>query len=136
MPDPASPLLKEGPELKPTELDIKQRQTETITDALKLVLDQWKEQSGRDMPVRTQYANSLLRLFVVEAGVAGIVIFLLGFGCMRLDVALASVFFGSVFSQVAVGLLVVVRYLFPSDSNKVAIEQIKAIAQVFEARGR
>jgi hypothetical protein len=83
------------------------------------IINAWKQQQDQDRKMRKMYATWLM--VAMSGQIAGIyVIFILiGFGFLEYQQWTMNTFIMSVFAEVGAMVLLVVKYLFPSTSDKV-----------------
>lgn len=86
---------------------------------IRTILSAWEKQQVEERDIRRKYAWCLLFGLFVEAMVANIAFFMIGFGIINVSEWVANAFIVGIFGEIAAITLIVVRYLFPQIGKEV-----------------
>jgi len=86
---------------------------------IRTILNAWEKQQVEERGIRRKYAWCLLIGLFVEAMVANIAFFMIGFGVITVTQWVANTFIVGIFGEIAAITLIVVRYLFPQIGKEV-----------------
>jgi hypothetical protein len=83
------------------------------------IVNAWKQQQDQDRKMRKLYATWLMLAMSVQVVVVNIIFVLIGCGVLKYEPWTANTFVMAVFAEVSALVLLVVKYLFPSTSDKI-----------------
>jgi flagellar biosynthesis protein FlhB len=94
-------------------------------DIRREIFTTWKLQQAEDRKERNKYSKCLLKIFLAQLGIMYCVLFLVAFDIIALTGMQFTAFFVSVFAQVSVLILAVVKYLFSENRFINILELLK-----------
>ena len=86
---------------------------------IRSVVSAWKSQQQEDRQMRKQYATCLMIIMAFQVVVINVVYILMGCGKLTFEPWTAKTFIMSAFAEVAALVLLIVKYLFRTASDKV-----------------
>ncbi len=122
LPDPIKKYVRSiGKPVTTEEIDAHAKLQEAKDRSLHLrsVVKAWKDQKTQDRGLRTKYANCLLVVLIFQVVVINVLFILLGSGCIEVEAWTGRIFIMSVFAEISALTLIVVKYLFPTDADRI-----------------
>lgn len=121
-------VLSVGPSMSSEEIDTygKFKEIEDRSYKLKKILDAWERQHTEERKLRVTYAKYLLSAIFVQLVLVNLVLFLLGFGIIKLEQWMANIFVVSVFAEIVGMAHIILKYLFPKLGGEV-LELLKSL---------
>ena len=120
LPDSLAPFVKSvGSPVESSDVEVYDRYQAVVDRSYRTraLVVAWERQQDQDRTSRKTYAKWLMWAVSLQVVIASTAFFLIGFGLMEVTPWVASVFFGSVFAEIAGLALFVVKYLFPDSGS-------------------
>jgi hypothetical protein len=83
------------------------------------IVNAWRQQQEQDRKMRRQYATWLMVAMSLQSVAINVVFVLIGCGVLKFDQWTTNTFIVSVFAELSTLVLLVVKYLFPSTTDKI-----------------
>jgi hypothetical protein len=83
------------------------------------IINAWKQQQDQDRKMRKMYATWLMIAMSGQVVAVNVVFVLIGCGLLKFEPWTANTFIMAVFTEISALVLLVVKYLFPTTSDKV-----------------
>jgi hypothetical protein len=83
------------------------------------ILNAWNAQESHYRVSRQKYADRIISGLLIQAVLVNVAFFLIGFGCITVQVWVANSFIIGVFSEMAALSLIVFKYFFPSSPSDI-----------------
>jgi hypothetical protein len=94
------------------------RDVEDRSHRVRTILDAWSNQQTHDRNMRQRYASWLAWIMSAQLLVLNVVFVLIGTGTLKLQEWTVNLFVISVFGEIVGLTIIVVKYLFPTTSDK------------------
>ena len=94
------------------------RDVEDRSHRVRTILAAWSNQQQHDREMRQRYASWLAWIMSAQLLVLNVAFILVGIGTLRLDKWTVNLFVVSVFGEIVALTVIVVKYLFPTTSDK------------------
>ena len=82
------------------------------------IIEVWKRQQDQDRAMRKQFAMWLLIMMGVQVVAINVIFILIGRAVLKIEVWTANTFVMAAFAEIGALVLLVVKYLFPTPSDR------------------